>query len=96
MANEKRLIDADRIYDAIERRYQVSGGIEHRCERDLLDLICAADTVDAVEVVRCRDCIHRRNGKDCTNPLLLSYSWGAIRNVKDDDFCSYGERRSDG
>ena len=55
MANEKRrLIDADAIYDAVERRYQVSSGIEHRCERDLLDLICSTDTVDAVEVVHGR------------------------------------------
>jgi hypothetical protein len=54
MANEKRLIDANAIYDAVERRYEVSSGTEHRCERDLLDLICAADTVDAVEVVHAR------------------------------------------
>ena len=50
-------------------------------------------TVDAVEVVRCKDCKYRCNGKDCDHPLLLSWSWGAIRNVKDDDFCSYGERK---
>lgn len=49
-----RLIDADAIYNAVERRYQVSSGIEHRCERDLLDLICSADTVDAVPVVHGR------------------------------------------
>ena len=54
MASEKRLIYADDIYDAVERRYQVSSGIEHRCERDLLDLICSAPTVDAVEVVHGR------------------------------------------
>ena len=50
----KRLIDANEIYDAVERRYRVSSGIEHRCERDLLDLICSVDTVDAVEVVHGR------------------------------------------
>ena len=54
MANEKRLIDANSIYDAVERRYQISSGVEHRCERDFLDLICSADTVDAVEVVHGR------------------------------------------
>lgn len=52
-----------------------------------------APTVDAAEVVRCKDCKYRCNGKDCDHPLLLSWSWGAIRNVKDDDFCSYGERK---
>lgn len=55
-----------------------------------------APTVDAMEVVRCKDCKYRCNGKDCDHPLLLSWSWGAIRNVKDDDFCSYGERISNG
>lgn len=40
-----RLIGAEKIYDAVEQRYRMSSGIEHRCERDLLDLICAAPTV---------------------------------------------------
>ena len=40
-----RLIDAEKIYDAVERRYRMSSGIEHKCERDLLDLICAAPTI---------------------------------------------------
>jgi hypothetical protein len=52
-------------------------------------------TVEAVEVVRCKDCKYRCNGKDCDHPLLLSWSWGAIRNVKDDDFCSYGEEKTE-
>lgn len=44
----KRYIDADWIYEKVENRYRVSSGIEHRCERDLLDLICAAPDVDVV------------------------------------------------
>ena len=54
MANEKRLIDANAIYKAVEQRYKISSGIEHRCESALLELICAEDTVDAVEVVHGR------------------------------------------
>lgn len=60
---------------------------------EVVEFLEDCPTVDAVEVVRCRDCKHRYNGKDCTHPLLLSYSFGAIRNVKDNDFCSYGERK---
>ena len=41
-----RYIDADWIYQMVENRYRVSSGIEHRCERDLLDLICEAPTAD--------------------------------------------------
>ena len=54
MATEKRLIDAIKIYDAVENWYRISSGIEHRCERDFLDLICSAETEDAVKVVHGR------------------------------------------
>ena len=40
-----RAIDADALYDLVERRYKVSNGIEHRCERNLLDLICNMPTL---------------------------------------------------
>ena len=43
-----RYIDADWIYEKVENRYRLSSGIEHRCERDLLDLICDAPTADVV------------------------------------------------
>ena len=43
-----RYIDADWIYEKVKNRYRVSSGIEHRCERDLLDLICEAPTADVV------------------------------------------------
>ena len=40
-----RAIDADALYDLVERRYKVSNGIEYRCERNLLDLICNMPTL---------------------------------------------------
>ena len=40
-----RATDEDALYNLVERRYQVSSGIEHRCERDLLDLICNMPTL---------------------------------------------------
>lgn len=94
---EKRLIDADKIYDAVERRYQVSSGIEHMFERDLLDLICAADTVDSVEVVRCKDCKYWDSETGwCNNHSAFDdhdMDWNIYN---DDDFCSCGERKTDG
>ena len=84
---EKRLIDANKIYDAVERRYAVSSGIEHRCERDLLDLICQADTVDAVEVVRCKDCV--------THDLYIVEDHLAFAGWEN-PFCCAGKRRTDG
>lgn len=44
-------------------------------------------TVDAVEVVRCKDCIHRDDGS-C--PMDENYPW---HDTKSDDFCSYRERK---
>lgn len=47
--------------------------------------------VDAVEVVRCFQCLHRdEDSKICKHPKAIG--WDAIE-PEDDDFCSYGERR---
>lgn len=43
------LIEADKIYNAVEQRYKMSSGIEHRCYRELLDLICEAPTIIEAE-----------------------------------------------
>lgn len=44
-----RIGDLDAIYDAVERRYCVSSGAEHKAERDFLDLITSAPTIIEVE-----------------------------------------------
>ena len=44
---------------------------------------------DVVEVVRCKDCIHRKE-RVCANPCYGM--WVGVE-LKDSDFCSYGERR---
>ena len=50
-----------------------------------------APTVDAVEVVRCKGCIHY---------CLKQPGYGLCKDLavlrKDDDFCSYGERKENG
>lgn len=86
-----RLIDADKLLTNVVAVSNSKGQVTWSAV-PVMNII-TAPTVDAVEVVRCRECKHRYNGKDCTHPLLLSYSFGAIRNVKDNDFCSYGERK---
>ena len=55
---------------------------------------------DVVEVVRCKDCKHCKKYRNRLDPMLNhqlcarlgNYSWG----VEEDDFCSYGERRTNG
>lgn len=49
-------------------------------------VIANAPTVDAVEVVRCKDCKKRNAILWCERSHLA---------VEDDDFCSRGERRED-
>lgn len=88
-----RLIDADKL------EKQEYWGNE-RCF-DYVDAedIDNAPTVDAVPVVRCKDCKHYRNYPNglCylhTEPKsnARGYSGEAVC-VEPDDFCSYGERK---
>lgn len=96
-----RLIDADKRIAEIKKQYCTDcenyGGVKCRAcwVDDAMCLIDDATTVDAVEVVRCRDC------KRCfkhTTKRNRQYMWICMRNdtdlyVRPDDFCSYGERK---
>ena len=76
---------------------QMRGGI-----RKALRCIEQAPTVDAVPVVRCRECKHHRDKNEqerqylvediliCTSPDATDDCWNA---VWPDHFCSYGERK---
>ena len=58
----------------------------------LQSIIDRMPTVDAVKVVRCKDCIHYDFGvclKIYSDGAVSQYAWQAR---KEDDFCSYGER----
>ena len=57
------------------------------------ELLESAPVVDAVEVVRCRDCARYRT-KYC--PVDTWTADVTIYKAEPDDFCSYGERRADG
>ena len=52
--------------------------------------INAIPAADVAPVVRCKDCKYNRGSKKCLN----SDSFFAV--PKDDDFCSYGERKEGG
>ena len=87
----RRLIDADALK---ERAIRVST-VKDRCYMKAVGTheIDKAPTVDAVPVVRCKDCKHRveaKYGYRCGN---LYYGMAAGVNLKNYDFCSYGERK---
>ena len=80
-----RLIDADKLSeDAFEVQTQEYGNIEVVG----LDAIDSMVTADAVEVVRCGECINRFNWHNGCGVCRI-----AGQNMNDTDFCSYGERK---
>lgn len=83
---EQRLIDANAL------RAQCDA--PHWCV--WMSEIDDAPTIDAVEVVRCKECKHRSSDYDILGDYLCEKR-GCRFFCKDNDFCSYGERRnSDG
>ena len=56
-------------------------------------IIAGLPDADVVEVVRCKDCKWAEYGKDY-EPYCNHWKSGLYANIKDDDFCSYGERRT--
>ena len=90
-ASEKRLIDANALKSYMdecskETRFRVYYGYA-------TSFIDASPTVDAVEVVRCKDCKHA-----WIHPCGYVYCHRDGRNAYEmtfniDSFCSYGERK---
>lgn len=94
MATEKRLIDANKLKNRLGD-LEASGG--HKYYRKGMDdvlhkhmptIIDEQPTVDAVEVVRCKEC---RCDGGCS--IQDAMNWTPRENIGD-WFCSYGERRS--
>lgn len=89
MANEVRLIDLDDIFP--NRCFYVNRNDPEKSLDELIRRINNAPTVDAVPVVRCRDCKHYdKDALWCNiNSAQFTeshYNWYA------DDFCSYGQK----
>ena len=91
---EKKYIDRDALINDFESDliirmfYNLKGSPRPRAI-DIADVIKRIEdfhTEDVVEVVRCKDCKFYGNG-DC--------SVQSVRSMWPNDYCSYGERRSD-
>lgn len=101
MVNEKRLIDANALMDSFrriiaerhDRERCVSEENCNACERECLwrRVVKNAPTVDAVEVVRCKDCQFSKYFEESGTRKCRTQG-GLYRTVQDDDFCSYGEK----
>lgn len=71
-----RLVDADALLDRIPNLYE---------RREVSRWVDDALTVDAVSVVRCRDCKHH-DGIRC-------FRWNSTIITGFNDYCSNGERK---
>ena len=86
-----KLIDVDDLIDFIGMGHLRNPLESCFSERDVVDMLESRLTVDAVPVVRCRECKYRfkNNGHDKSGcPIIDANIW-----MDDDDFCSYGERK---
>ena len=89
-----RLIDADMtdviiIYDKGKELTQVSAIREYiERQREFLDKF---PTVDAVPVVRCKDCIRRYDTDECPMCFLIEGNYCDYTN--ENGFCDRGERK---
>ena len=94
MTNEKWLIDANALIDKHTVLWDEALGF---CACVLVEDIENAPTVDAVEVVRCKDCkyFYRHTQIDTDRGDCWKYGIANLRVKKIDNFCSYGERRTD-
>ena len=101
MANEKRLIDASAFAEALENGdtdvcetyldCYCECGFSRKAIEDIVDRI---PTVDAVEVVRCKDCKHYIDGRCYIANRKPQFSYKMPLHIcQADDFCSHGERR---
>ena len=81
-----RLIDADRLKDSIIFTCDLGGWIGEtllQIKKVAVKYIENAPTIDAVEVIRCKDCRHWRTSY-C---VIHGDSW------EETDYCSDGERK---
>ena len=90
-----RLIDSDELWERLN--YEPW---EHNEDRDeiALPIVNAAPTVDAVPVVRCKDCkwFADNNGGEWYGCKMFHVVRITPEDApKPDDFCSYGERREE-
>ena len=88
MSIERRLIDANALWAEFMELADTS--IEFDAE-GVANAIANAPTIDAVEVVRCKECKHY-------DEIKHGYGWCCKCNdrheyAKDEEYCSFGERR---
>lgn len=81
-----RLIDADKAYKVLTDYYHHRTETQHEALKEALSKV---PTVDAVEVVRCKDCIRFEDEDEDGDCWCYCHNDTTCR----DGYCSWGERR---
>ena len=95
------LISRKSIMEKINKRaYDWRGSFSGDAYRNAVQMIKKETAVDAVEVIRCKDCKYfdpRFGGAGICQirPLIAELAPTAVT-MNSGDFCSYGERKEDG
>lgn len=90
-----RLIDADALIKSLDDAIQDAKRKGEICDyweddrSNLLYYLDSVPTIDAVEVVRCRDCKYYYN----RDPQQIPTSSIICGHMHPNDYCNYGERR---
>lgn len=86
---EKRLIDANAFIEFLKRKTSCTYPNKFPGLMEAIDFVKNFPAVDAVEVVRCRDC------DNFLDPfcLLNDKQNGWLYNTAPDNFCSYGKKK---
>lgn len=91
-----RLIDADAVLEELKRMEVelMPAKLAHIYTAVVVE---DAPTIDAVPVVRCKDCKGSEVFQNDSSGVMARYckAFTLKRMVADDDYCSYGERKDD-
>ena len=93
MATEKRLIDVNKVIDEMQKCIDESAyprdSIASYAFGAIIECLKQEPTVDAVEVVRCKECV-RYNTKGCADGFGWCESYDHAK--MDNDYCSLGAK----
>lgn len=82
--------------EAIEQLRNLKKAHFFLCKIKALDMAIEALSADAVEVVRCKDCKHRRDICSMRYIEMVGEDERIHDYSTDNGYCSWGERREDG
>ena len=86
-----RLIDADKLNEEFQNHYEVRNPKQNATMDEVCMMLFHAPTVDAVPVVRCRECIAYTPVDDNTGKCVFLI--GKHQYVVPDGYCYLGEQK---